>query len=348
VGSPEPVVRIGIVSWNTATELARCLASLPAALDGLPAEIVVVDNNSTDDSADHARTHPGVRVIENAQNEGYARAMNQALAGTSAPVLAALNPDTVLAPGALRTLTEGLLADPDLALVVPRTEHENGALQHSVNRFPSVRLTLAASLLPASYHQTHNQWWVQGTAAYEHDEDIDWGIGAVHVIRAEALGGTAPYNERWFMYAEDLDLCWRLSVAGWRRRLLAGVTVTHVGGAATVHSEWAGDPARRWLPCSYDCYAQARSAGAARTWAAANALALVLWWVIGVVRPGWLPFQHEGRRTQLHSARLLRHHLWIHLVALTAGPSFVARHVVRHDVGRGPALPPPATRKVAP
>jgi N-acetylglucosaminyl-diphospho-decaprenol L-rhamnosyltransferase len=343
MASTQAVVRVGIVSWNTAEDLVRCLGTLPAALDGLPAEIVVVDNGSADGSAERAEQHPGVQVVRHPDNQGYARAMNEALAGTSAPVLVALNPDTVPPPGALRTLVEALLDEPDVGLVFPQLRNSDGTVQHSVNRFPSVALTLAASLLPSSRHAKGGggRWWVPGTAAHATEQDVDWGIGAVHVIRSAALGGTAPYNERWFMYAEDLDLCWRLARAGWRRRLVAGVSVPHVSGAATVHSEWADDPALRWIPCSYDFYASAHSRPAARVWAGANALALVLWGLISVIRPGWLPFQSGGRRAQLHQAVRLRHHLWIHLVALLAGPSFVARRVVRTEFGRGPALPSP-------
>jgi GT2 family glycosyltransferase len=342
VSQHEPVLRVGIVSWNTAEPLARCLSSLPAALDGVAAEIVVVDNDSADDSVDRAGIHPEVRVIRNDENEGYARAMNRALADTTAPLLVALNPDTVLPAGSLRSLAEALLEEPDLGLVVPQLHSEDGTVQHSVNRFPSVALTLAASLLPAARHEQHEgvRWWVPGTSTHARDQDVDWGIGAVHVIRAAALGGTPPYSERWFMYVEDLDLCWRLAKAGWRRRLIATTAVTHTGGAATTQSEWADDPAMRWLPCSYDFYARAHSRPAARVWAATNALALLGWATIGLIRPGLLPFQSSERRALVRAIVPMRRHLWIHLTALVAGPTFVARRVIRPDVGPGPTLPP--------
>ncbi len=85
-------LRIGIVSYNTARLLNRCLAALPAALDGLSAEIVVVDNGSIDDSVTVAGRFPGVRIIKNNLNQGYARAMNRALLDTHVPTLLALNP----------------------------------------------------------------------------------------------------------------------------------------------------------------------------------------------------------------------------------------------------------------
>ena len=332
------------MSWNTASELDRCLAGLPAALDGLKAEIVVVDNASQDNSADLAERHRGVVVVRKATNEGYARGMNLALADTTAPALLALNPDTQAPPGSLRRLVEALLDAPDLGLVVPQLRNDDGSLQHSVNRFPSVGLTLAASLLPASWHAHHpDRWWVPGIAPHDVSGDIDWAVGAVHVIRGAALSGTPPYSERWFMYVEDLDLCRRLQEAGWRRRLEADVQVTHTGNAAGAQA-WGPDPALRWLPASYDFFALAHSDGAARTWAGANALALLMWSIIGLVHPGWLPFQDGpgGRRAQARRVWMLRRHMRIHLTALVVGPRFMAKRAARHGVGAGPELAGPA------
>lgn len=342
---PRPRVRVGIVSWNTADELDRCLASLPEALDGLEAEVVVVDNASEDDSAERAERHGGVRVIRNPVNEGYARAMNQALAGTTAPALVALNPDTQAPPGSLRGLVDALLGDPSLALVVPQLRNDDGSLQHSVNRFPSVGLTLAGWLLPSSWHARRGgrHWWVPGTATHSVAQDIDWAIGAVHVIRAAALGGVAPYSERWFMYVEDLDLCWRLDRAGWRRRLEPGVWVTHTGNAAGVQA-WGTDPALRWLPCSYDFYALARSNASARAWAGANALALLLWSAIGLAQPRWGPVPTTpGRKAHVRRIWMLRGHMRIHLTALIGGPRAMARRAARPGIGAAPQLigPPP-------
>jgi GT2 family glycosyltransferase len=338
-----PLVRVGIVSWNTADELDRCLSCLPAALDGLDAEIVVVDNASGDDSADRAERHGGVRVIRNGMNEGYARAMNQALAHTSAPVLLALNPDTQAPAGSLRRLVETLLSESNVGLVVPQLRNDDGSLQHSVNRFPSVRLTLAASLLPSSWHSRHERrWWIPGIATHEISEDIDWAIGAVHVIRATALGGTPPYSERWFMYVEDLDLCWRLDRAGWRRRLDSAVWVGHTGNVAGAQA-WGADPALRWMPCSYDFYSLAHSNQAARVWAAANALALFLWSLIGLIYPGWLVFQGGpgGRKAQARRIWMQRGHMRIHLTVLLVGPKYVARRAGRPGIGGGPELAGP-------
>ena len=295
-------VRVGIVTWNTAELLDRCLTALPAALAGLDAEVVVVDNDSADGSAEVAARAPLVRLVRNPTNVGYARAMNQALAGTDAQVLIALNPDTEPPPGSLSLLVERLLSEPDLGLVAPRLVGAHGHLQHSVYRFPSPAVTAAVCLVPPRWQRSWigRRFWLEGSAPHDRSTDVDWSIGAVHVIRAAALDGRLPYDERWFMYVEDIELCWWLAQHGWRRRLEADVTITHVGNASGAQAWGASRPAR-YYAATYDWYARDRGAGAARRWALSNTLGVTL--CLGlrglaqvVGRPGQREIVQEFRR----------------------------------------------------
>lgn len=268
-GGPEPAVRVGIVSWNTADLLDRCLSALPAALGGLEAEVVVVDNASSDGSADVAAGHP-VTAVRNSENVGYARAMNQALAGATAPVLVALNPDTEPPAGSLERLVDVLRDRPDVGLVVPRLLNADRSDQHSVYRFPSVRLAAIVALLPTRLqHRYGPTWWLEGQADHRRTVPVDWAIGAVHCIRTKALDGSAPYSERWFMYVEDLELCWRLRRLGWEILLAGDVAVPHVGNASGAQA-WGDSRTERWMDATYDWYAGARGPLAARAWAAVN------------------------------------------------------------------------------
>jgi GT2 family glycosyltransferase len=256
------------VSWNTAPLLDACLSALPAALDGMAAEIVVVDNASSDGSPDVAAAHPGVVVVRNAGNEGYARAMNRALAGTDAPYLVALNPDTLPGPGSLAALVCALAAAPSVGVMVPRLVNADGSPQHSVYRFPS--LAVAAALgLPAKLQggRLGARLALEGAPPPTTKGPIDWAIGAVHAIRRSALGGTPPYSERWFMYVEDLDLCWRLRRRGWSVWFDPSIVIAHVGNAAGEQA-WGAGRTQRWLDATYDWYATERGRGAARAWAA--------------------------------------------------------------------------------
>ncbi len=267
------VVRVGIVSWNTAALLDRCLATLPAALEGTTADVVVVDNASSDGSAEVAAAHTGVTVVANRVNVGYGRAMNQALAGSEAAVLIALNPDTEPPPGSLAALVTRLLADPGVGLVAPQLVDPAGAAQYTARRFPSLRVAAASCFLPVRWHGGPLGQRLLLEAARQPSEptDVDWAIGAVHVIRASALRGRTPYDERWFMYVEDIELCWWLAGRGWRRRLEADITVPHVGNAAGAQA-WGDGYDRRCFDAIYDWYQRDVGAWPVRAVATLNAL----------------------------------------------------------------------------
>jgi N-acetylglucosaminyl-diphospho-decaprenol L-rhamnosyltransferase len=249
-------VRIGIVSWNTADLLHHCLAALPAAAAGLDFDVVVVDNHSSDRSVEVARAHP-VITVANAVNIGYARAMNQALlhndGGPKADVLIALNPDTVASAGSLTELVRRLEVQPKVGLVVPRLTNIDGSLQHTVYRFPSPVTTAVICLVPVRLQRGKlaHRFGLEGRVPHDVAEDIDWAIGAVHAIRVDALAGELPYCERWFMYVEDMDLCWRLHQAGWGVRLEPSAVVAHVGNASGVQA-WGTTRTARWWEATYD------------------------------------------------------------------------------------------------
>lgn len=303
--------------WNTAALLDRCLATLPDALGPLTAEIVVVDNASEDGSAEVAERH-GAAVIRNPVNVGYGRGMNQALAGTSAEFLVALNPDTEPGPGSLHELIGRIRAAPDVGLVAPRLLNPDGTDQHSVYRFPSPAVAIAVAFVPSRWQASWvgRRWWLEGFADHRRSTDVDWAIGAVHVIRAEALQGGLPYSERWFMYVEDLDLCWRLDQHGWRRRLEADVAIPHVGNAAGA-IRWGDSRTSRWIEATYDWYRLARGRRAMTTWAMANSAGLL--WLIG--RRGVIGAVDPSRRgAAKHQIREFSRVLPQHLRILVWGP----------------------------
>jgi GT2 family glycosyltransferase len=264
-------VRVGIVSWNTAGWLERCLSALPEALGGLDAEVVVVDNASSDGSADRAAAFGWAEVRRGAENVGYARAMNVALSGTEAPALLALNPDTEPPARSLETLVARLDRHPAAGVVAPRLKRPDGEVQHSVYRFPSLRLAAVANLVPRALQQgpIGARWCLETSASPVRRGAVDWVTGAVHCIRRAALRDAAPYREHWFMYVEDLDLCWRLHQRGWSTVYEPDVTVVHAGNAAGEQA-WGHDRTRRWLEATYDWYRRERGHGAARAYAGLN------------------------------------------------------------------------------
>ena len=238
---------IVIVNYNTRDDLRRCLDSLQGGRGALACEVVVVDNASSDGSAAMVReTHPWVRVIENAVNGGYAYANNiglrsvgfaggQALSALPRYALL-LNPDTVLPPDALSTVVAFMDANPDVGVVGPRLVRPDDSLDKACRRsFPTpavsfYRLSGLSRLFPRSprfarYNMTYLDEHVQA--------DVDAVVGAFMLLRAEALEQAGLLDEAFFMYGEDLDLCYRTRQHGWRTVYYPQVTVLHVKGAAS-------------------------------------------------------------------------------------------------------------------
>lgn len=323
----QPLVRVGLVSWNTAGLLDRCLAALPAALQGVGAEIVVVDNASSDASA-VAATHHGVTLLRNQRNVGYAKAMNQALAGTSAPVLIALNPDTEPPPGSLAALVDRLRTDPAVGLLSPRLVDGDGSPQQTARRFPSLSAGLADVLLPARLRRGRvgRRFLLEFGTEPKAPADVDWTVGAVHVIRAAALGGRTPYDERWFMYVEDLELCWWLAERGWRRRFEADIVVPHVGNASGDQA-WGNGYRHRCLDATYDWYQRDVGRVSARSWAALNTLNAASRAAVGIV---------THRRAE-HVANLLEDTGYHARVALRGAPALGAGPPSAGLAGTGPS-----------
>ncbi|MGH9125511.1 MAG: glycosyltransferase [Acidimicrobiales bacterium] len=320
------LVRVGIVSWNTDGLLDRCLASLPAAMTGHDVEVVVVDNASSDDSVAVAASHGGVKVITNVTNLGYARAMNMALAGSDASVLIALNPDTEAAHGSLAALTGRLLENPGVGLVAPRLVDAAGRAQYTGRRFPSLGGAVASCLLPVRWQggRLGQRLLLEAAPPPPEPANVDWAIGAVHVIRASALRGRPPYDERWFMYAEDLELCWWLAQRGWLCRLESDITVSHAGHAAGSQAWGDGhNYERRCFDAIYDWYQRDVGRPSVRALAAVNAANAASRAAVG--RVAHRPADHVDNRWQA-----ARYH---------AG---VARRGPIHPGGLPDPAPPPA------
>lgn len=290
-----PDVRIGIVTYDTPADLEACLQTLSAAVEGLDAEVVVVDNGSELDADAEVARRFAVRLLRLERNVGYPRAMNTALAEATAPVLVALNPDTVLEPGSLTRLVGTLLADPTTGLVGPRITSRDGHLNHSVRAFPSPAGALTTGFAPRWLRRRlRNAWWLDERPEPTHAVDADWLVGALHVLRREAVRRDRVYSERSFMYAEDMELCWHVRAGGWRVVHEPTVTISHVGEGTGARA-YGGSRERRWLDASYDWYVAVHGEAAARRWAVANVAGLAMKSaVLGVVgTPEHRSFVHE-------------------------------------------------------
>jgi len=225
---------IVIVSYNTRQLLVRCLRALPAASAGLRREVVVVDNASADGSpAAVAGEFPDAILVVNADNVGFARACNQGVARSSGRTVLFLNSDAEPRPGSLTALVRHLGDHPRAGAVGPRLAHPDGGSPRSCFRFPSLtRPLLDFALVRRLAGPRFSLTLPLGDRRLAEGGAVDWLSGACLLVRREALDAVGRFDERYFMYFEDTDLCRRLWAAGWEVRFWPGAEVLHVGGAS--------------------------------------------------------------------------------------------------------------------
>ena len=220
-----------VVSWNTRELLAECLASVVETACGLDVQIVVVDNGSSDGSREMLRAQfPAVRLIANAENVGFARANNQAIDATDAPYVLMLNSDAALCPGALAHLLT-CIAAPRAGLVGAQLRYPDGAFQFSHARFPT--LGREALILTGLGRVLRGSWYPSLGAEVEAGARVvDWVGGACMLARREALRAVGGFDEGYFFYGEEVDLCYTLRRAGWDVWYEPAAVVIHRGAGS--------------------------------------------------------------------------------------------------------------------
>jgi N-acetylglucosaminyl-diphospho-decaprenol L-rhamnosyltransferase len=224
-----------VVNYEAGPLLARCVQSVRADASAGEPEVVVVDNGSSDGSVGQLRAAcPDVPVVLAPGNVGYARGNNLGIAATRAPVVAVLNPDTELTPGTAAALLRRFDGEPRLAAAGPRIRNVDGTDYPSARSVPSVVDAAGHALFglfrPRNrFTRRYRQLDADPAAA----RAVDWVSGAAVWLRRDALDDVGGWDERYFMYLEDVDLCWRLRRAGWDVTYEPDGAVQHVQGAST-------------------------------------------------------------------------------------------------------------------
>ena len=211
-------VAIAVVSWNTRELLRACLDSLRPEHEAGRAEVHVVDNASSDGSPDLVRQdYAWVNLIEPGENLGFGPAVNLVAQRTESPWLAPANADIALQPGALQRLLDTGAEHPRAGIVAPRLVHPDGATQHSVYAFPTLPFTAAFNLgLARVVPGLGDRLCLIGEWDADRPRWVDWAVGAFLLVRREAWDAAGGFDDQQWMYAEDLDLGWRIHQAGWR------------------------------------------------------------------------------------------------------------------------------------
>jgi len=219
-----------IVHYNTPDDLGRCLVSLRDQAPSCPHEVVVVDNASTAPGLDELQdAHPDVRWVRNTENVGYGRACNQGMALVPADFHLILNPDIVVLAGALDTLLAFAERRPRAGIIGPQLLNEDGSIQESCRRFYTfwtllLRRTFLGKLFPRNRTVSRH---LMRDFDHRSVRTVDWVLGGCLLVRREALDRCGPMDDRFFLYFEDVDWCYRM----WR----CGFEVVYLPDARFIH-----------------------------------------------------------------------------------------------------------------
>ena len=224
------------VTYNSGALIWRCLSALRPQLHAGD-EVFLVDNASTDHSLNGIEeAFPGLRVIRNVDNRGYAAANNQALRLAQGDYVLLLNPDVVLAPGALATATAYLDAHPDVGILGPKILLPNGRLDPPARRTFKTPATYFYKLTGLSWLFPRHHRFGRYYLSYLDDDlltDVDAVVGAFMLIRRATMARIGLLDERFFMYCEDEDWCWRAKQDDWRVVYHPAVIAHHYKGSST-------------------------------------------------------------------------------------------------------------------
>jgi GT2 family glycosyltransferase len=228
----KPELSIVIVNYNDRAHLPACLTSLEKAVSGLSAEVILVDNQSGDGSPELVRSlFPWVRLIEIGKNVGYPQANNIGFRQSHGEYVLFLNTDTVVPAAAPAALLAEIKARPEVGAVGPALVHENGRFQVSFGKKVGFLSEIRQKLILNSYTRI----------AFRHSRKlraVGWLSGACLLARRAAVETAGLFDEGFFLYFEDIDLCRRITDKGFKLVFYPAVRISHVGGAATSARPW--------------------------------------------------------------------------------------------------------------
>jgi len=229
-------VSVVIVSWNTCEILRDCLLSVVAQAGDVSCEVIVVDNASSDDSVAMVRQEfPQVRLIENADNRGFAAANNQGMAVATGRYILLLNSDTIVLDQAMAKTVAFAEARPDAAVVGCRVLNADRTLQPTCFMYPSLfNMLLSSTYLykvrPRSrlLGRERMTWWRRDDV-----REVDVVTGCFMLVRRQAIEQVGILDEQFFMYAEETDWCYRFKKAGWKVLFTPEAEIVHLGGQSS-------------------------------------------------------------------------------------------------------------------
>lgn len=284
-------VCVVIVSWNTRDILRGCLRSVFEQTQDVSLEVLVVDNNSHDGSAEMVRAEfPQVTLIANAQNRGFAAGCNQGVRAGSARYMLLLNPDTIVLDDAISRCVRYADLHPDVGVLGCQVLEAEDRISPTGFSFPSpsnvfFALSGLSRMFPRSrlFGRPELSWWDRNT-----ESDVDVVTGMFMLVRREAIAEVGLMDEAYFVYSEEADWCFRFSKAGWRRVFTPCARIMHLDGGAKSTSQ-ASKKMFVQLQKSSMIYHR-KNLGLRACWSvkmiyiASNFVRMVAWFVLSVVK----------------------------------------------------------------
>lgn len=230
-----PKISIIIVTWNSANEIVTCLDSV-FAKDNVSCEVIVIDNASEDNTVDLIQNHgKDIHLISNNRNLGFAQATNQGLALAAGNYILLLNPDTVLQPETLQIMASFMDSNPTVGALGPQLLNTDGTIQPSCREFPRPahfiwEFTGLVRLFPG--HPVFGSWRM-GYFDHQSQREVDQPMGACLMVRKITIDQTGPMDdERFPMFLNEVDWCFRFKCRGWKILFLPQARVTHLQGVS--------------------------------------------------------------------------------------------------------------------
>lgn len=230
-----------VLSYNTRDLLRKCLESIPSGLEDCGQdfkisdyEVVVIDNASSDGSADMVKNEfPSIALLCNSMNEGFARAINRATAVCQGEFILVSNSDVIYPPGSIARMVQYAMTHPTAGIVGPQLVYPDGSWQRSYGGYPSVRTMLSRILLFESGVNIVKRMLWPKVLVDRYPKPVPYVDGAAMLVRKTLFDYLQGFDESFFFYAEDADLCFRAWQAGSRVVFLPSVHVVHVRGGTT-------------------------------------------------------------------------------------------------------------------
>lgn len=291
-----------MVTYNTRELTVDVLRRLLDTDQGCDLTLYVRDNGSSDGTPDEIRARvPEAHLDADCDNLGFAAGVNRLLARSSAPWFLALNSDAWPEPGAIGALVNAAEAHSEAAAVAPRLERPDGVLEHSTHPFPSlwVALTVASGLQRAVPRQWREALLLEGEWLHDRPRAVGWAVGAALLLRRRAVDEIGGFDERFFMYAEDLEWCWRARRRGWSVWFEPRALVRHVGNASGADA-YGATRTTAYLHNTYRFYEQEHGKLAARSYRAVN--------MVGCIRVSVMAFLGRDPERSRYWLRMAKAH----------------------------------------